>query len=173
VDLKQLNSKYGPWFGFIARLLLGAVLFAAGWLKIFEPAKSQMAVRAYELLPISIANFMGIVLPWLEVAIGVTLILGIAVRFSAVVGGALMLMFIFAISQAALRGLSIDCGCFGGGGTVEPGKTKYLSEIIRDLGLGLLALYLIRYPLTKLALEKLDLTESSTMKNPKREDEKE
>jgi len=135
---KFAAGKYGSWFGLLSRLILGGVLFAAGWLKIFTPAKSQMSVRAYEVLPISIAN-----------------ILGIAVRLSAIVGGGLMIVFIAAISQAWARGLSIDCGCFGGGGTVDPGETKYLSEILRDIGLALLALYLVRYPLTRFALEKL------------------
>ena len=148
-------GTYGKWFGLLSRLTLGGVLFAAGWLKIFTPAKSQMAVRAYEVLPISLANFLGIFLPWFEVGLGVLLILGIAVRLSALFGGALMVVFIAAISQAWARGLSIDCGCFGGGGTVDPGETKYLSEILRDTGLALLALYLVRYPLTRFALEKL------------------
>ena len=154
--INNLINKYGNWFGLLARLTLGGVLFAAGWLKIFTPAKSQMAVRAYEVLPIVIANFLGLVLPWLEIGVGVLLILGIAVRLSAIIGGALMVLFIIAISQAGIRGLSIDCGCFGGGGTVEPGKTKYLAEIARDTGLALLALYLIRYPVTRFALEKTE-----------------
>ena len=152
-------GKYGKWFGLLSRLILGGVLFAAGWLKIFTPAKSQMAVRAYEVLPISIANFLGIALPWLEVGLGVLLILGIGVRLSALFGGGLMVVFIAAISQAWARGLSIDCGCFGGGGAVDPSETKYLSEIVRDTGLALLALYLFRYPLTRFALEKLTKTE--------------
>ena len=152
---KFASGKYGTWFGLLSRLVLGGVLFAAGWLKIFTPAKSQMSVRAYEVLPISIANFLGIALPWLEVGFGILLILGIAVRLSAIVGGGLMVVFIAAISQAWARGLSIDCGCFGGGGTVDPSETKYLSEILRDIGLALLALYLVRYPLTRFALEKL------------------
>jgi uncharacterized membrane protein YphA (DoxX/SURF4 family) len=152
---KFATGKFGSWFGLLSRLILGGVLFAAGWLKIFTPAKSQMAVRAYEVLPIGLANFLGIALPWLEVGFGVLLIIGVAVRLSAIVGGGLMVLFIAAISQAWVRGLSIDCGCFGGGGTVDPGETKYLSEILRDTGLALLALYLIRYPLTRFALEKL------------------
>jgi uncharacterized membrane protein YphA (DoxX/SURF4 family) len=156
---KFANGKYGHWLGLLFRLILGGVLFAAGYLKIFTPAKSQMAVRAYELLPISIANFLGIALPWLEVGFGVLLILGIAVRLSAIVGGLLMVVFIAAISQAWARGLSIDCGCFGGGGTVDPSETKYLSEILRDTGLALMALYLVRYPLTRFAVEKLERTE--------------
>lgn len=156
---KFAAGKYGKWFGLLSRLILGGVLFAAGWLKIFTPAKSQMAVRAYEILPISLANFLGILLPWFEVGLGVLLILGIAVRHSAFFGGALMVLFIAAISQAWARGLSIDCGCFGGGGTVDPGETKYLSEILRDAGLALLALYLFRYPLTRFAVEKLTKTQ--------------
>ncbi len=156
---KFASGKYGTWFGLLSRLVLGGVLFAAGWLKIFTPAKSQMSVRAYEVLPISIANFLGIALPWLEVGFGILLILGIAVRLSAIVGGGLMSVFIAAISQAWARGLSIDCGCFGGGGTVDPSETKYLSEILRDIGLALLALYLVRYPLTRFAVEKFMKTE--------------
>lgn len=157
--ISNLLNKYGNWFGLLSRLTLGGVLFAAGWLKVFTPAKSQMAVRAYEVLPISLANFFGIALPWFEVGLGILLILGIAVRLSAMLGGALMVLFIAAISQAWARGLSIDCGCFGGGGTVDPGQTKYLSEILRDTGLALLALYLVRYPLTRFAVEKLVKTE--------------
>jgi uncharacterized membrane protein YphA (DoxX/SURF4 family) len=157
--ISNLLNKYGNWFGLLARLTLGGVLFAAGWLKVFTPAKSQMAVRAYELLPISVANFFGIALPWFEIGLGILLVLGIAVRLSAMLGGALMVLFIAAISQAWARGLSIDCGCFGGGGAVAPGQTKYLSEILRDTGLALLALYLVRYPLTRFAVEKLAKTE--------------
>jgi len=159
---KFAAGKYGSWFGPLSRLILGGVLFAAGWLKIFTPAKSQMSVRAYEVLPISIANFLGIALPWLELGLGILLILGIVVRLSAIVGGCLMVVFVAAISQAWARGLSIDCGCFGGGGTVDPGETKYLSEILRDIGLALLALYLVRYPLTRFAVEKLERTEKES-----------
>ena len=158
---KFASGRYGSWFGLLSRLVLGGVLFAAGWLKIFTPAKSAMAVRAYEVLPIGLANFVGIALPWLEVGFGILLIIGVAVRLSAIVGGGLMLLFIAAISQAWVRGLSIDCGCFGGGGAVEPGETKYLSEILRDTGLALLALYLIRYPLTRFAVEKLSKPKES------------
>ena len=147
-------KKYLPWIGLVARLVLGGVLLIAGYLKAFTIDKSQMAVRAYEVLPISLANFLGIILPWLEIGAVLLLILGFAVRYSAIFGTALMLIFVIAISQAWARGLSIDCGCFGGGGKVAPGETKYLSEILRDLGLAALGVYLIRYPKTRFALEK-------------------
>ena len=147
-------KKVQPWIGLFARLILGGVLLVAGYLKAFSPDKSMMAVRAYELLPIWLANVLGIILPWLEIGAGLLLIIGVAIRYAAIFGSALMALFIIAIAQAWARGLSIDCGCFGGGGTIDPGKTKYLEEILRDTGLALLGLYLLRYPLTKFALEK-------------------
>jgi hypothetical protein len=65
-----------------------------------------------------------------------------------------MFAFIIGISQAWARGLSIDCGCFGGGGQVEPGTANYLPELLRDGGLGLLAIYLFRYPQSKFGLDR-------------------
>ena len=143
-----------PWIGLFARLILGGVLFIAGYLKVSAPDKSQMAVRAYEMLPISVANTLGLILPFIEVAIGALLILGSLTRVVAALGGFTMVIFIIAISQAWARGLNIDCGCFGGGGAVEPGQTKYLQEILRDTGLAFLAAYLIRYPVTKFSVDK-------------------
>ena len=141
------------WLGLLARLTLGGVIFVAGALKVTTPYKSAAAMRAYELLPISIANFFGYALPWFEVGLGALLILGVATRLSAFFAGSLMIVFILAIASAWARGLSIDCGCFGGGGQVAPGETKYLQEILRDVGLTLLAVYLYWRPHTKWALE--------------------
>jgi uncharacterized membrane protein YphA (DoxX/SURF4 family) len=156
-------KKVQPWIGLLARLVLGGVLLVAGYLKAFTPDKSMMAVRAYEILPIWLANVLGIILPWLEIGAGLLLILGVAIRYASIFGAGLMMLFIIAIAQAWARGLSIDCGCFGGGGTIDPSQTRYLEEILRDAALALCGLYLLRYPLTKFALEKTkshDLTPS-------------
>ena len=147
-------KKYLPWLGLLSRLVLGGVLLAAGLLKYQHLDKSQMAVRAYELLPIPFANFMGIILPFLEIAVGVLLIIGAGVRISALVSGVLMVAFIIGISWAWARGLSIDCGCFGGGGQVEPGTANYLPELLRDGGLALLAIYLFFCPQSKFGLDR-------------------
>jgi len=149
--------KTQPWVTLVARLVLGVVLLLAGYLKAQSPSKAQMAVRAYRLLPVSIANLFGLVLPWLEIGAGILLIVGIAVRYSSLFGGALMLLFVGAISQAWARGLSIDCGCFGGGGEVAAGQTKYLQEILRDLGLTATAIFLYLYPHGKFGFDKAHL----------------
>ena len=143
-----------PWLTLLARLILGAVLLVAGALKVPNLPKSAMAVRAYEMLPIPIANFLGYTLPWIEIGIGLLLIVGVAVKISGALGALTMLAFIIAIAQAWARGLSIDCGCFGGGGSIDPEDTKYLSEIIRDIGLMGLGIFLYLYPKGRFAIEK-------------------
>ncbi len=143
-----------PWLTLLARLILGAVLLVAGALKVPNLPKSAMAVRAYEMLPIPMANFLGYTLPWIEIGLGLLLIVGVTVKISGALGGLTMLAFIIAIAQAWARGLSIDCGCFGGGGTIDPEDTKYLSEIIRDIGLMGLGIFLYLYPKGRFAIEK-------------------
>ncbi|CAB4783027.1 unannotated protein [freshwater metagenome] len=147
-------KKLSPWLGLVFRVVVGAVLLVAGYLKAFNPSKAKMAVRAYEALPIPVANILGVALPWIEIGAGLLLILGVAVRQTAIFSGFLMLIFIIAIAQAWARGLSIDCGCFGGGGQVDAKDTKYVQEILRDFGLGLMSLYLFRYPKSRFALER-------------------
>ena len=146
-------ERLQPWLTTVARLVLGGVLVAAGTLKIPHPDKSAMAVRAYELLPTSIATVFGYSLPWVEVGIGLLLIVGVAVKINAAIGTFLMLLFVIAISQAWARGLSIDCGCFGNGGQIDPSKTRYLEEILRDIGLAIAGLFAWKYPHGRFGLD--------------------
>ena len=143
-----------PWLTLLARFILGGVLIVAGALKVGNLQKSAMAVRAYEMLPIWLANLFGYVLPWIEIGIGSLIVVGALVKINGLLGALIMLAFIIAIAQAWARGLSIDCGCFGGGGSIDPEDTKYLSEIIRDIGLLGLGVFLYFYPKGRFALDK-------------------
>ena len=110
-------------------------------------------MRAYELLPNSLASFFGYILPWFEVGLGMLLILGVATRISGLLGALLMVLFIGAISSAWARGLTIDCGCFGGGGQVAAKDTRYLQEILRDIVLAICGFYLFTRPKSRFALD--------------------
>jgi len=143
-----------PWLTLLVRLTLGGILLIAGAIKVPNLPKSAMAVRAYEVLPITLANFLGYTLPWIEIGLGLLLIVGVLVKISGALGALTMLTFIIAITQAWARGLSIDCGCFGGGGTINPEDTKYLSEIIRDMGLMGMGIFLYLYPKGRFAVER-------------------
>ena len=140
--------------GLLARLVLGVVLVVAGALKVTTPAVSAMAVRAYQLLPYDAAGVVGLALPVVEIAAGLLLVLGLLTRPAAVVGGLLMLAFLVGIVSAWARGLTIDCGCFGGGGTIAAAQTHYLSETLRDIGLALCATWLVIRPSTAFSLDR-------------------
>ena len=134
------------WFGLVARLVTGGVWIVAGALKLPHPADSVRAVRAYDLLPEAIVPAVGHLLPVLEVVIGLCLVLGVMVRGTSVVSALLFVAFIIGISSAWARGLSIDCGCFGGGGEIPDAAAKYPGEIARDVGLLALSLWLVVRP---------------------------
>jgi uncharacterized membrane protein YphA (DoxX/SURF4 family) len=143
------------WFGLVARLVTGGVWIVAGALKLPYPADSVRAVRAYDLLPEAVVPAVGHLLPVLEVVIGLCLVLGVLVRSSAVVSALLFVAFIIGISSAWARGLSIDCGCFGGGGEIPDAAAKYPGEIARDVGLLALSAWLVVRPRSRLALDRV------------------
>lgn len=156
---KFTSAKYQPWLTLAFRLILGGVLLVAGALKVSDPYSSATSVRAYQILPVDLANFLGFILPFAEVVIGIFLIVGIWVRLNAIAGGALMVMFIIAIGQAWIRGISLDCGCFGKGGLLETDELpvwNYTIEIARDIVLAVFAFYIYRFPKGKLGLDKQD-----------------
>ncbi len=142
-----------PIISTASRLVLGGVLLVAGALKVADPLASEQAVAAYELLPQALVAPVGWALPFAEVALGLLLIVGYGTRVAAFASGVLMVLFIAAVGSAWARGLSIDCGCFGGGGQIAPGETQYLQEILRDVGLLALAAWLVRYPRSRFALD--------------------
>ena len=147
------SAPVALWISTAARAVLGAVLLVAGVLKAADPQASVTAVRAYELLPSGLVTVVGWGLPFAEIALAVLLLAGVATRAVAAAVVVLLLVLIGAVASAALRGLSIDCGCFGGGGPVAPGTTRYGAEIARDVGLLLLAGWLVARPNSRLSLE--------------------
>jgi uncharacterized membrane protein YphA (DoxX/SURF4 family) len=141
--------------GTLARVGLAAVWLISGGLKAADPAQAYLAVSAFDVLPSGLASMVAAALPFVELALGVLLLVGFWVRPAAIASAVLLVAFIAGVGQAWARGLSIDCGCFGGGGPVDPSRTRYPQEIARDLGFLLLAGWLIVRPRTLLALDTL------------------
>ncbi len=141
-----------PWIGLGARLLLGIVWIWAALSKLAHPLRFVQAVRAYDATPEWLSKAIGYGLPVLELSLGLVLIVGIMVRISAVVSSLLLLVFLIGLVLAAARGLQLSCGCFGGGGATDQG-TSYTIDILRDVGLLLVAVYLVVFPMTRLSIE--------------------
>lgn len=143
-----------PWLGIAARLGLAAVWLVAGASKVSDLAASGRAVNAYQVLPYDVATVIGAALPFVELALGVLLLLGLATRLVAGVSAALLVVFIAGIASAWSRGLAIDCGCFGSGGQLAAGQApSYLPEILRDLGFLVLAGFLLIWPRTPVSAD--------------------
>ncbi|MEU0079098.1 MauE/DoxX family redox-associated membrane protein [Micromonospora tulbaghiae] len=143
-----------PWLGVAARLGLAAVWLIAGGTKVGDLAASGRAVNAYQVMPYDVATVIGAALPFVELALGVLLLAGLATRISTGVSAALLVVFIAGIASAWARGLAIDCGCFGSGGQLAAGQTpSYLPEILRDLGFLVLAGFLLIWPRTPFSVD--------------------
>jgi uncharacterized membrane protein YphA (DoxX/SURF4 family) len=146
------RSGAGPWLRTGARILLGGVFVVAGMLKVPDPAAAVRAVRAYRILAEPLVAPVAFGLPVIEIAVGLALLAGVFVRTAAIASAVLLVLFIAAVGSAWARGLQIDCGCFSAGGQVAAGETSYPLEVLRDVGLLLVALILARWPASRLAL---------------------
>ncbi|WP_372594635.1 MauE/DoxX family redox-associated membrane protein [Actinotalea sp.] len=142
-----------PWVSTVLRLALAVILLWAGGAKVGDLPASVRAVRAFEILPEVLAKPVGYGLPVLEVALGLLLLGGLLTRYAALLSALLMAGFVVGIVAAWARGLSIDCGCFGGGGPTDPANTQYPLEIARDLAILAGALVLARWPRTRYSLD--------------------
>ena len=157
MDLKQQPSRLAaawPWISTLARLGLSAVFLAAGGLKVTDLAASARAVNAYDLMSYDTAKAVGAVQPFLEIALGLLLLIGIATRLSAAISAVVLVIFIAGIVSAWARGLRIDCGCFSKGGELAGGRTaQYGLDILRDVGFLALAGLLLWKPRTRFSLD--------------------
>lgn len=137
----------------VARVGLAAVWLVAAVPKILDPNQTFASVKAYQLLPDGLVGPVAEVQPFLELVIGLLLLMGIGTRLMGVLSALLLLVFIAGIAQSWVRGLTIDCGCFGGGGHVAANQTRYPQEIARDIGFLALSVWLIVRPRTLFGLD--------------------
>jgi uncharacterized membrane protein YphA (DoxX/SURF4 family) len=101
----------------VARWLLGALLVAAGALKIGHPVDLASAIAGFRLLPPELVAPLAVILPYFEVLLGLYLLAGLFTRVAAWVAAAQFVIYAAAIASAVLRGIPANCGCFGPGDT--------------------------------------------------------
>ncbi|WP_290663886.1 MauE/DoxX family redox-associated membrane protein, partial [Ignavibacterium sp.] len=112
---KVFSNQY---FLLIIRIIIAMVFIYAGAEKISDPKGFSQSIYNYRILPIETINILAITLPWLELISGILLLFGISVKENAAIIGTLLLVFIIAVALSMIRGLDIDCGCFGKGNMV-------------------------------------------------------
>jgi uncharacterized membrane protein YphA (DoxX/SURF4 family) len=122
----------------IGRLILAAIFLFAAWVKLKEPWWMFAAsIDSYQLVAPSVSIFVARTLPWFELLLGVLLVVGFRLRWVAIASSGLLLFFWLSMFRAWLKGMEIDCGCFGPGEAISP-KT-----LVRDGAMLALAVFVV------------------------------
>ena len=95
------------------RFILGGVFVWSGILKILDPLQFAQDVSNYQTFPQDLAFAAALVLPWVELLCGVFLLLGVFRLGSSVLVSLLLLAFLALIAITLIRGIDVECGCFG------------------------------------------------------------
>ncbi|HEX5133373.1 MAG TPA: MauE/DoxX family redox-associated membrane protein [Candidatus Krumholzibacteria bacterium] len=131
----------GRELNLLLRLFIGGMLAYAAWDKVLHPQGFAISVRAYKIIPFAMSNLFALCLSWSELFAGVMLLLGIMTRRAAGAAFIMFSMFTVAIATTVIRGMVIDCGCFGS----EGGSSTSWLLIARNVGLLIGTFLVMRY----------------------------
>ncbi len=142
----------GSFATLASRIVLGGVFLVAGGSKVLDPGSLAASIRTYEIgLPEWFVTLSAYALPYLEVMIGLYLLVGLFTKASAWTTTGLMAVFTLALLQGAVRGLEIDCGCFG----ASAGESNLWLSAARDVGLIVLGLHVALSPVGRFSVDAL------------------
>lgn len=122
-----------------ARIILGAIFLFACSDKLLHPQAFAEVIYNYQVLPDSLVNITAILLPWVELMLGLSLIINVWIPGAAVLGNLLLMSFFSMLIFNLARGLDVSCGCF----STAPGEkgADYLT-VLRDLSFLIISGYL-------------------------------
>jgi uncharacterized membrane protein YphA (DoxX/SURF4 family) len=129
------RATWPRWLLVAGRLILGGVFAYAGYTKLRQPwMLFAMSINSYQIVSESSTKWLAQTLPWFELVLGVVLLSGWILRWSATVASALLVFFFSVMLHAYMKNLEIFCGCFGVGEKLGP------VTLVRDGSLAALAL---------------------------------
>lgn len=126
-SMKRILSA--RWLQLVARFGIGAVFLYAGFTKLHDPLSFTDSIATFSVLPVQLINVVAFTLPPLEILFGGLLVAGVWMRPVLFGLGLLTAVFIAALLQGLIRGLAVDCGCFGSG---EPSVWRTWGTLARD-----------------------------------------
>ena len=134
-----MNKKWKKIILIVIRIALAIVFIYAAIPKIIDPTQFAQDIDNYKILPYFAVTILAIILPWLELLVGLFLIVGIWLPAAAFITAALNIVFIIAIASAMYRGLDIDCGCFSTGDSLVGWK-----RLFEDFFLLIASVYILK-----------------------------
>jgi putative oxidoreductase len=139
------------WILMAVRVALGALFIYSAWPKIADPPAFAQVLSNYRLLPGALVNPAALVLPWLEMVAGICLVAGIMRRAAALWITVLLVVFMGALAINIARDVAVDCGCFSVTASQKSHAeliTSMKLDVVRDLGMLLMALFTLFFPLS-------------------------
>jgi len=119
------------------RIILAVMFFYTGYVKIQAPLQFAVTLQGYELFPDTLILLTARWFPWVEIALGVFLLIGWKIRCVAAAVTALLLFFTVILTITYFRGIDANCGCFDFDSKITP------LTILRDSIILIPALYLL------------------------------
>ncbi len=121
-----------PTLGLLIRVLAGIVLCYAGFYKATGPSMEFAAnIMNYHVVPSWVATLAAYVLPWVELYIGIMILLGYQLRWSSRAAAGLFAMFLIVLGSAFARGIDLtSCGCFGTAIMLDPKVTVSMDAVL-------------------------------------------
>lgn len=125
---------------FVIRAFIALLFIITGAGKIADPQQFSMAILKYRIFDLFFANIIAIYIPWFELVVGVLLLFGSYIKENIIFIDLMLIFFNVLIITAIIRGLNIDCGCYGAAGAMQVGFTK-LAENFGLIALSLVLLF--------------------------------
>jgi uncharacterized membrane protein YphA (DoxX/SURF4 family) len=145
----NVRSGWGRILLLVGRLALAAIFIFAAYAKMKPQgglpwslasvrtslSMFAMGVDSYQMLPPWAVSPFAHWLPPFELALGLWLLAGVALRASSLVATLTISAFFTAMTSAYERGLTISCGCFGPGEQIGPKRLIEEGLILLPLAL--------------------------------------
>jgi putative oxidoreductase len=144
----MVNNKHG-WFGkcvgnrylvLLCRMVLSVIFLLSAIGKLMDLQGSVDAVYGFNVFPLGVAHFAGLVVPFIELGMALALLFGVLTRLAAL--GASMMSAAFFLVKAhvlLIQGRQIDCGCFGALMSTMASVTIYMDIPMLLMGLAIMA----------------------------------
>ena len=155
---------YGNRITAVIRIILGLTFVLSGISKAIDISAFSKVIMNYGIIPNWLAPYPAIVLPFVEIIVGINLIVGYKIKASSLISILLMVFFIFIISYALGTGKDFDCGCFNFSklGFAFTEKLSY-KLILRNIIM--LFFFVIIYRLKRYRISIESLTEKMGLEN--------
>lgn len=126
-----MNNTTTQILVFIFKIILGISFIYASFSKIEDPASFATIVYGYDIFPSNSINLIAIVIPFIELTAGLSILMGLYPRSAVFIINGLLLSFIVLISFNLIRGHQFDCGCFSVAG--ENQSLANIMSLVRDI----------------------------------------